>query len=137
MSKKDLVPRQPAWSIPSFLGDDRVRVWRWFILHKDRTSSSSSSSVFFLFKEEQKGIVSHHLSLHHHQFPGPWVWKQREEPLPLPNAISPNSWFLTWEMFVRMKRYKHLAHSSAPGVFISNSCVKPEAIIPQADASQR
>lgn len=59
MSKRDLVPRQQAWSSPSFLGDGEVRVWRWFVFHQDPSSSSLSSSfVSFCLKKSRRRCLS-------------------------------------------------------------------------------
>lgn len=55
--------------------------------------------------------------------------REREAPLPLPNAVSPsklslsNHGLLAWEMFVQMRKCKHVAQSSAPGENSASSAV--------------
>lgn len=123
MSQKDLVPRQPAWSSPSFLGDNEVRAWRWFAFHKDPNSSFLSSSfIFFCLKRSRRRCLSLPLPA---QLPissplGLEADRERRL-LPLPNAVSPsklsfsNHRLLAWEMSVQMRKCKHVAQSSAPG----------------------
>ena len=58
VSKRDTVTRQPVWFSPSFLGDDGVRVWGWFVLYKDSSSSSSFPPFFFLFLRKSWNVSS-------------------------------------------------------------------------------
>lgn len=58
MSKRDTVTRQPVWFSPSFLGDDGVRVWGWFVLYKDSSSSSSFPPSLFLFLRKSWNVSS-------------------------------------------------------------------------------